>query len=683
MGDGPTGAGGAVRTTVTSDTRANWLTGQYLERGFLSAEGRWITEDNLAAYVTFSGRYLFRLEDGDHYTFVPGVGLLGLQKGIFTGEAGLFYSAGPFWTSERLLGAKLRLGEPWLYGEAYGGRQLIDVWEEGVPTQHWNNWLVGATLAGGPSFLHARVNYEQEIEPGGDMSEGRLSYNLTGRPGWDRLVLFSAGKVFLVSEEGHEVRAGARVAAIDRILIIEASYVLSNLPPFFRFAGIDEMPGYEDQRGRLAVTFTPAKWLSTTVAGEIGEHNIVGEFGLSTPYVGATFLYRNDRDFGGHDVGGTLYGIVPFRDDLSLNPYATVLHEGADGLSQGGTLFNTGGRITWAPLKYLGISLGGGYMNTPHAGEGGFVMLTLVGGAAAASGRPSSSRPSRLSYSLPSQGQAKWTPAMVARRFGAFMKSIAGSFSHNYHMTDSDIREANGGPVTCDVCHSTGTLIRLPKPKMDKVCSDCHEWEDGLADVFGKLARVTHPGETGKATCTSCHGEIQNLSEPTGGWGTIVSNPHRSEVWEPGKQGWKGHGARQDASCSVCHTGTVQYESHAVASCTSCHDSLTPNNYVSQSPHPDGWNVGHVGRARFDTQSCTTCHTSFSSCRSCHTQNSVVPTDIHHGTGFMRITSGQPGGQMKHGALLVRSGGAVCAACHTPASFQQYEGRQEKCGRCH
>ncbi|MBI1910087.1 MAG: hypothetical protein HYS22_07965 [Deltaproteobacteria bacterium] len=663
--------GGDGRIVGTATSRGTLIHEDLRQNGALSVDGRWNSEGDTSVYGEFDGAYFLRWDD-DRYTLIPGEAFVGLRKGVVDLRGGLLFGA-PFWSYERFAGGRVQLDLPWIAAEVYGGQTIIDLWENGVPVPQGDNLLVGGGLAGGPPLFHLKVNYEQELETTGPIVERRGSYLLTSRPGWDRLLLFSRGKMLLI-REGHEVTAGGHLDVVPGKVGVELAGVVSNLPPFFEFEEV-ETANVEDQRGRVAVSVSPTGTIQTTVAGEAGHFFWGGEVGANTAYGGASFLYRENRQQKGGDTGVLAYLLIPLTDQLAVRPYANLLMERGEEISGPHNLLDTGGRVTWTPWRELGLSAGGGYAFTPLTGNGAYAMVSLVAGIAAGS---AANPPPVLATPLASQGMARSPTLLKRRRFGPLMKE-ATSFPHQVHLTDEGVSDANGGsPLTCPECHSPSPLIRLPQPTMQRICSNCHEWEEALEPIFSKLARVEHPGRVEGLSCPSCHGPMEEIEEPTGGIGTLVLYPHSTEVARTRGPGWQDHGLRQDASCPVCHAGGVSYKERTIPACTSCHDIFKPQNYLAQMPHPDGWRIGHVIQARRTVEPCTTCHSNLSYCRDCHRKEGVTLRDLHH-TDFMRISRGR----MRHGLTATQSSVAVCAVCHTPQEFQKREGREEVCTRCH
>lgn len=646
---------GNVTTTLTSNARHDPKTGSNSDSGNLEIFGRAGNDGGWLVSGGLVGSYLVR----DGYNLLPRRLYLGVERGPVRTSAGVLVDPQNF---RRFAGLEATLGGPGLNLRLHGGRSLNEAWEGGHPNQTWGNWVYGAEFSG--AFLnrvYGRLGFSEELTVDGVRDNAVFSYSVNGNLS-ESLRLFSGGR-YLPEDGGFRLDAGASflIGPVNGQL----SYVRTNLPPFF---DIRDFPRYNDSRGRLALLFRPKDWIALQASGEVGEHVAAASAGADLKYGGLYFIGRRDRGSNTNAYGGLANLRTPIiKGLLSFEAHGSALFEDGNfiGLDHG-LRMDLGAGAVFVPTSWLALTARGGYAGSPIVGYGPYVGVNAVVGAAYSTGNARPDVP-RLSHSpAPSRKPAKSAMATVPRLFGQRMQEVFPSFPHNTHVVDQKIG--------CVTCHSPAPLFDLREDKK-ALCSDCHDdddFKDNKMPGFAKLAPVRHAAPVPDVACETCH-DVTALEAPTGGWGQIIRHPHDSEISKPAGLAWNGHGSRQDATCRTCHTdsSSVQYNNHTVPACNTCHDGLI-------SPHnPNGWlSGGHVMAARVDVETCTTCHTALSSCRSCHSENGVKSSDTHHGIGFMRFGGDN---KMKHGRVAASSGGAVCGACHSPDDARP----EAQCKSCH
>lgn len=252
--------------------------------------------------------------------------------------------------------------------------------------------------------------------------------------------------------------------------------------------------------------------------------------------------------------------------------------------------------------------------------------------------------------------------------------------------------------------------LQAGKLRSSIACSECHavptdlSHVDGTASViFGELARrggARPSWDRASASCSAsyCHG------------GTLPGGTNTTPKWTKvdGTQIACGscHGVPppaphpQNASCSVCHPGTVRPDGSldvsgglhingvidvAGLSCTSCHGSgtspappLGTHGETSTADRAVGAHQSHVQAGPFARAlACGECH--------------VVPTSTGHADGTVRVTFGT---LATAGGATPQWNGASCSATYCHGNFSggvtrnapewtKVDGTQAACGTCH
>jgi hypothetical protein len=203
-------------------------------------------------------------------------------------------------------------------------------------------------------------------------------------------------------------------------------------------------------------------------------------------------------------------------------------------------------------------------------------------------------------------------PVAAARRVSAVQK-----FSHQTHLADG---------MQCTGCHRAGAAGEPSIPEMAR-CRSCHETASALKD------------------CEVCH---------------AASEPLRPVSHAPDWKSLHGVDARLDGvSCESCHTQK---------DCQDCHsgDNVRPRS------HRLNFAFDHALEARGNELSCRTCHEDAQFCSSCHTAENVLPRN--HSSADWVLGASVGGGRHAEEArfdlescVSCHAGGEsapVCADCH-------------------
>jgi hypothetical protein len=191
----------------------------------------------------------------------------------------------------------------------------------------------------------------------------------------------------------------------------------------------------------------------------------------------------------------------------------------------------------------------------------------------------------------------------------------ARKFSHDAHV---------GRGMTCESCHGNPRIMEPAIPAKAE-CRRCHETAADYTD------------------CGTCHAESERRLPVShdGGW------VHRHGV-----------NARVDeASCETCHTQ---------GQCEDCHsgDNVRPRS------HGLNYVFAHANEARGNELVCGTCHDEREFCSSCHVAERVLPRS-HSRVDWVRIDDGGTHADEARfdieSCMSCHEGGAsspICADCH-------------------
>jgi hypothetical protein len=516
------------------------------DNGDLTLRFAYESDEGTSVHGRFSGDY-FLAVDEDNYTFVPGVGMLGVSRGPFTGEAGLLYEIRG---GERLLGARVELEFDPVEISIWGGVQVEDEYEDGGLNQEWGNSVVGGQLRMSGEHYTIAGRYQQEIELDGELDEGLLQVIANSGLGSDWVRIFGTGGIILGPEEGNlsyegwEATAGLLFTIADNHSI-SASYSGGDRPSLFEFADV-EMPDYTSHRGTLAYSGVfPESRVRMGLSAFADSYGFGIRANVLSEYLRGSVLWRRGHELGEQDVGVLLSSPIQIRDNLLMNLSAALVYQGENEFSDGGLRFGEELRVTWAPFRWLGISPSVEHSFTEDDGHDVRVMIVLFSGFDVSGGPSLPSREGRVASTWSSDGPERVAVGGAARVFGVLMfertsSNLESGFSHLNHYSehpdpDPEATEPVPGhipsmsqvPVTCEMCHSSeGNLIEVSEAtlwgsncddegvcEVDAVCGTCHARPDpdagpesepdplNIVDDLSALERVEHPGTMAELEC--------------------------------------------------------------------------------------------------------------------------------------------------------------------------------------
>ncbi len=237
-------------------------------------------------------------------------------------------------------------------------------------------------------------------------------------------------------------------------------------------------------------------------------------------------------------------------------------------------------------------------------------------------------------------------------------------FSHKYHQTEIE--------TTCGDCHtqavaSTRAADNLLPQKSD--CAECHDVEE-------------------EDDCSICHFEAENTRR--------AFKPVARELLF----GHKKHVERLDGKCETCHQNLNEVDfsdSNSMpdmAVCSTCHDNqqatlecqICHSNTLNLRPsdHTADFLVSHKNIARFDQETCASCH-SDNDCAECHDGAALFATEsggnmqsrspffpaIGPGTRSLTISRVHELNFRATHPLQAQGRTSDCAVCHETRSFCQ------------
>ena len=294
--------------------------------------------------------------------------------------------------------------------------------------------------------------------------------------------------------------------------------------------------------------------------------------------------------------------------------------------------------------------------------------------------------------------------------------------------------------LTCDKCHKQNTYQGLSnrcsachEPPMEHLkttegCNTCHidsGWRPARFDHsfylltgghFSVNCTSCHPGgryEVTQPLCESCHSPPAD--HVVGDVGTCELC-HTNEGWKPAVYDHTGFPLTQShasASCLSCHKGGVFVgtptscanchnppTTHVGMSnnCASCHTkwSWSPSTFTHSGSLLSGSHTGltcgqcHTGGSYANqSSSCASCHTAPQdhpipnpgNCASCHTTNSFSSATLSHTTFPLTGSHTSLACTSCHSGGTYVSLGTSCSSCHTPPST--HVGLSTVCTLCH
>lgn len=629
---------------VSSETRLNSLTGQMNERGLVSVDVEvYRFDDKSNIFISTDAGFGADL-GGSEYNVIPATIIVGYDSDLVRCVGGLF-AGRHIWNDERLAGVKCEHQN----FDVSVGRKTLEIWKDGVPQLHLDNWSMGASLAAGLGPIKGKIGYEHELETSGKTEESAVSYTLSANPGIDDVMIFSGARVYIISGDAHpdnkpagvdgyRVTGGATYRVNER-LTAEGTVIATSLPPFFE--EMDGWSNYNDVRGRLSALIL-LDGASVNASAEAGAHSVAGSIEASYSRFNGYALYRHDLD--AHANEGGLAASLTFKplEQLQLKPFGAVSVRDGVLISEKdeGLRFDAGARATYKlpipldPLNDTSVSVVAGVAGSPLVGKtGASATVNLVVGGDTFERETPAVTPAPAITSVeqrePRAGGKKMAEAAV------------NNFPHAYHLSE-DAAGANGGELyLCETCHSPLDVAKI-KDDIPPSCSEgCHDSEyiknynlavgDGVTHPGNLLALYSIAPET--PFCISCHTPVVELEKPTGGVGQLIATPHYQPSW--GSEAWL-MGA---LACKTCHSPNVQVEERNIKrhggqraneDCTRCHGDMKngkiiyPHGHEIREPGKSAW-ANHGAKADI---TCKTCHSGnvkykgnkIYSCNDCHDQ---------------------------------------------------------------
>lgn len=175
-------------------------------------------------------------------------------------------------------------------------------------------------------------------------------------------------------------------------------------------------------------------------------------------------------------------------------------------------------------------------------------------------------------------------------------------------------------------------------------CLDCHTGMDKKTEV----GTFHIPAS---ATCTNCHGEADYKEEQI----KCITCHSKDMDFTPASHvvNWsKDHGLNQqfgNSDCSHCHQNSY---------CQNCHQG----DNLDREVHPLNFRLTHGNNAKANKQNCLTCHEEQLFCLDCHQTQMVMPKNHSYVNWSNRI----PGNGGRH-AKEAKFDFDSCMSCHNDA----------------
>lgn len=210
----------------------------------------------------------------------------------------------------------------------------------------------------------------------------------------------------------------------------------------------------------------------------------------------------------------------------------------------------------------------------------------------------------------------------------------------------------------CELCHTNVDNIDFyPRHTYQALFPHAPHAEAGLACAAchgdPALPRPVYPG---KPDCRTCHETAEDYADCT-----MCHAPEMQLRPANHDRAWinlHGAEARFDRNtCATCHGETT---------CQECHggDNVRPRS------HSLNYEFDHALDARGNEMECAVCHTEPRYCAGCHAARRVLPAD-HSQAGWVNSTDG--GDHATEGLFDMES----CIACHSAGA------QEPTCARCH